>query len=133
MGSKTQIYGDEVSFYFADDTAGLDFHDKGVVELSAPKTGPMAGILFYSMISGEKFKISSDSARKLLGTIYLPHADLEISGGGKVAQESAYTVILARRIKVDSSNLVRNADYAASDVPVPQGIGPNSSVTQLER
>ena len=95
MGNQTQIYGDEVSFYFADDAAGFDFRDKGIVELSAPKKGPMAGILFYSTIAGEKFKISSDSARKLLGTIYLPNANLEISGGGKVAQESAYTVILA--------------------------------------
>lgn len=85
---------------------------QGSCRAERTKTAPMAGILFYSTTSGEKFKISNDSARKLLGTICLPNASLEISGEGKLARESVYTVILADTFKVDGSNLVINADYA---------------------
>lgn len=136
LGNKTELLGEKVSFYFADDAATFEFKDNGIVELSAPTDGPMAGILFYenpAAPQGRRFKISSDSARKLLGTIYLPRAILEISGGGKVAQASAYTVILANRIEIETSNLVVNSDYEGSDVPVPDGVGPNSTSTMLER
>jgi hypothetical protein len=136
MGDKTQIRGESVSFYFADDAATFDFKDKGLVELSAPKEGPMAGILFYenpNALRAREFKISSNSARKLLGTIYLPNAVLKIVGAGKVAEESAYTVIVADRVEIQQSNLIVNADYASSDVPVPEGVGPNSTAVRLQR
>ena len=135
-GNKTQLRGENVSFYFADDEATFEFKDKGLVELSAPKEGPMAGILFFANREntvGQRYEISSDSARKLLGTIYLPNAILEIGGTGKVADASAYTVIVVDRLKIDTANLVVNADYAASDVPVPDGLGPNSTSITLER
>ena len=73
------------------------------------------------------------AARKLLGTIYLPNSELEITGAGDVAQESAYTIIIADKIHVRESRLVVNANYAATDVPVPAGLGPNSGQITLEQ
>ena len=134
--SNAALRGENVSFYFADDEATFEFKDKGLVELSAPEEGPMAGILFFANREntiGQRYEISSDSARKLLGTIYLPNAVLEVGGTGKVADASAYTVIVVDRLKIDTANLVVNADYAASDVPVPDGLGPNSTSITLER
>ena len=52
---------------------------------------------------------------------------------GKVADASAYTVIVVNRLEMDTANLVVNANYAASDVPVPDGLGPNSTSIALER
>lgn len=50
-----------------------------------------------------------------------------------VAAESAYTVIVANRIDVKGATLVVNADYGGTDVPVPEGMGPHSSMVTLDR
>jgi hypothetical protein len=44
----------------------INFKDKAVVELSAPKDGPMAGLLFYENPAAppdRNFEISSDAAQ----------------------------------------------------------------------
>jgi hypothetical protein len=128
------LRGDEVSFYFDDKDAVIKFKDRAVIELGAPKDGPMAGILFFenrAAPEGRNFEISSDSARKLLGTIYLPRGVLKGGGKGRIAAFSAYTIIVAERIDLSGAQLVINADYAASDVPVPVGLGPNNTKVQL--
>jgi hypothetical protein len=112
----------------------IKFKDRAVIELGAPKDGPMAGILFFenrAAPEGRNFEISSDSARKLLGTIYLPRGVLKGGGKGRIAAFSAYTIIVAERIDLSGAQLVINADYAASDVPVPVGLGPNNTQVQL--
>jgi hypothetical protein len=53
-------------------------------------------------------------------------------GSGRIADASAYTIIVASRLDLDSANLVINADYSVSDVPVPQGLGPTSSQVRLD-
>ena len=46
--------------------------------------------------------------------------------GNKVADQSAWTVIVAQAIQMSGSpNLVVNANYASSSVPVPGGVGSN--------
>ena len=69
--------------------------------------------------------ILSSNAREMLGTIYLPKGRLEIATMSPIADQSAYTAIVAKSIRMSGSpTLVLNADYAATDVPVPEGIGP---------
>jgi Flp pilus assembly protein TadG len=140
VGNDAILTGEYVSFYFADDEATLDFKDKAEVELSAPKDGPMAGILFFedrAAKQGRNFEISSGSVRKLLGTIYLPKGVFKGDDKGKegpaeaIGEASAYTIIVANRIDLKGVNLVINADYASSDIPVPAGIGPNSTEVRL--
>ena len=65
------LAGDYVGFYFNGDLATMKFDFDSIINLSAPKTGTMAGLLIYSdpkAILGNKFKIFSDNARRLLGT-----------------------------------------------------------------
>ncbi|MBY0258710.1 TadG family pilus assembly protein [Methylobacterium sp.] len=77
-------------------------------------------------------RIISDNARTLLGTIYLPVGRLIIDSKRPVADESAYTVIIARMIDLyDGPNLMPNARYDSTDIPVPDGVGPSSADTQL--
>lgn len=157
VGNNASFHGEHVSFYFADDAATLRFKDRADVELSAPKDGLMAGILFFENPSappGRSFEIASDSVRKLLGTIYLPRGIfkgdgqnivstvLNVAGGATAAtglntalptigEASAYTVIVANRLLLIGVNLVINSDYAATDVPVPDGVGPLSEKVRL--
>ena len=45
---SAKLFGDYVSFYFHDDDSStLDFKSGTTISLSAPKDGPMAGILAY--------------------------------------------------------------------------------------
>ncbi|MFL5126660.1 MAG: hypothetical protein ACJ8C9_18385 [Microvirga sp.] len=115
----------------------MKFDFDSIINLSAPKTGTMAGLLIYSdpkAILGNKFKIFSDNARRLLGTIYLPRGDLYVDANKPIADQSAYTVIVARTIELQSGpNLVLNANYGATDVPVPQGVGPTGSNVALSQ
>jgi hypothetical protein len=156
VSNDAKLRGEYVSFYFSDDAATLVFKDKAHVELGAPKDGPMAGILFFEDRSaplGRSFEITSGSVRKLLGTIYLPRGvfkgdgkdivkkvtnvvggvagALGVGGLGVINEAASYTVIVANKLELIGVNLVINADYAASDVPVPNGIGPNSSKVRL--
>jgi hypothetical protein len=128
------LQGENVSFYFADDDATFKFEKDTTVELSAPKDGPMAGILFYENPDAKEdreFVIESENARRLLGTVYLPNGKLKITAKADVAAESAYTVIVAKKLEVKGANLVVNSDYGGSDVPVPDGLGPNSRMVRL--
>ena len=51
-----------------------------------------------------------------------------------IADQSAYTVIVARTIELQSGpNLVLNANYGATNVPVPQGVGPTGSTVALSQ
>jgi hypothetical protein len=159
VSNEAKLHGEYVSFYFADDAATLVFKDKAEVELSAPKDGLMAGILLFENPSAaveRNFEIKSASVHKLLGTIYLPRAIFKgdgrdlvttvtnvIGGVGAVAgvnlglptigEASAYTVIVANRLELIGVNLVINADYAATDIPVPDGVGPHSGNVRLSR
>jgi hypothetical protein len=48
--------------------------------------------------------------------------------GNNVANQSAWTVIVAQALQLQGSpNLVINANYSSSNVPVPAGAGNNYS------
>lgn len=126
------IKGENVGFYFTGDKTALDFGRDSSISLTAPKDGPMAGILFFEDRAaplGRRHKIKSSDANTLLGTIYLPRGSLFIDSEQAVAGRSAYTVILARKLELDEGpNLILNTNYGATDIPVPQGVGPTGKV-----
>jgi Flp pilus assembly protein TadG len=133
--SNSSLKGDYVGFYFRGAAAYVEFKKESTIDLSAPKTGPLAGILFFEDRSApllREFKISSDNARRLLGTIYLPRGVLTVDASKAVSDLSAYTVIVARQLRLkDGPNLYLNAMYTNTDVPVPDGVGPNGSAVSL--
>ena len=131
---KAVLKGDYVSFVFHDNLATMEFDFDTTIDLSAPKDGPMAGILIYenrANILGRSFVIRSKNAHRLLGTIYLPRGTLRIDVKANVADLSAYTVIVARQMEIKQANLVVNSDYGGTDVPVPDGVGPNSRFIRI--
>lgn len=73
------------------------------------------------------YRIISDNARTMLGTIYLPSGRLVIDSSRPVADLSAYTVVVAQQINLyEGPNLFLNANYGNTSVPVPKGVGPIS-------
>jgi hypothetical protein len=94
--------------------------------LTAPKDGSLAGLLFFedrSATTNGTHSISSDDARVLLGTIYLSRGTLVVDASKPVADQSAYTAIVARTLRLKAGpNLVLNSDYGSTDIPVPAGL-----------
>jgi Flp pilus assembly protein TadG len=130
-----RLFGENVGFYFDGAASIFEFKPASIIFLTAPKTGLMAGLLLFesrSAPAGRIHKIESSNARELLGTIYLPQGRLLVNSIMPVADQSAYTAIVARNFEMAGSpKLVLNADYAATDVPVPAGVGPSGGQTYL--
>ena len=143
------ISGTEVGIYLKGSAANLTFDADTTIDLSAPKDGPLAGILIFDDPSGasapakapraveglvgrllktgapRQHQILSDNARNLLGTIYMPQGEIIIDATKPIADKSAYTVLVVRQLHLYSGpNLILNTDYSATNVPVPMGVGP---------
>lgn len=155
---NASISGQNVGFYFVGDAGGLRFDPNTTISLTAPKDGAMAGLLFFEDRSVaasiplplgptglpppppigsppmRTYRITSDNAPNLLGTIYLPAGRLIIDAKRAVADKSSYTVVVVKQLDLNSGpNLYLNTDYAASDIPVPEGVGPKTGNIMLTR
>lgn len=119
------IEGDGVGVYLTGSAANFTFDTGTSISLTAPKDGMLAGILFFGSRSqsGLVHEIKSDNARQLLGTIYLPTSSLSIDANQPIADQSAYTAIVADKVTGNSGPTVTlNTNYDQTDVPVPEGI-----------
>ena len=127
------LTGDNVGVYLTGKNARFAFLTLSTIKLKAPISGPMAGLLFFQdpeapgvgdkLNSFSKNIIATTNAEILEGTIYLPKGRLEISGKDAVAQNSAYTAIVTSLLELrEGPTLVLNADYASTNVPVPDGL-----------
>jgi hypothetical protein len=138
------LNGTNVALYMKGLNSNLKFDPATTINLTAPKDGPLSGILIYDdpngatallnpaiaqkytklLSSAREHLILSDNARTLLGTIYMPKGRLIIDATKPVADKSAYTVLVVQQLDLyDGPNLILNTDYSASDIPVPPGVG----------
>ena len=126
------IRGDDVVLIFGS-TKKINFADHASVELGARRSGPFAGFLIITTRDNhESFVIASDNVSKLLGTIYIPDAELDVETAGNVAQDSAWSIIVADTLSLKQNPiLVINTGYAGSGVPVPSGVGPSMAKPRL--
>ncbi|HEY1427664.1 MAG TPA: TadE/TadG family type IV pilus assembly protein [Caulobacteraceae bacterium] len=121
------LKGSNVVLIF-DKDAAFNFTDTSSIDLTGAQSGSYAGfVIATTRDNGNTFAISSDSARRLEGAVYVPDAMLQVTGAGnRVADQSAWTVVVAKSLELEGSpNLVINANYAGSSVPVPAGAGSN--------
>jgi Flp pilus assembly protein TadG len=124
------LTGKGVTLYFTGIDGRLLLDGTSTVSLEAPETGSTAGLLMFQdpVMALTQFEISSKKASTLLGTIYLPNGKLLINAKNKVAEASAFTVIVSRFLEVGGkTEMYLNSDYASTSVPVPDGLGPNQT------
>lgn len=127
------ITGDDVVLVFGAKKK-VNFFDHSAVKLSARKNGPFAGFLIVTTRDNtQEFAIQSDNVSQLLGTIYIPSAKLIIDTSGKVAEDSAWSIIVADSLQLKHNpSLVINTGYVGSGVPVPGGVGPSKTVSLVK-
>jgi Flp pilus assembly protein TadG len=131
---QSEIKGQGVGFFLTGPSF-FTFDPLTKIELEAPKTGPMAGLLFFGSRSQSKLLLNtilSSNAQIMLGTIYLPKTSLVVTSLAQVGSKSAYTAIVARRlVMLDGPEMVLNSNYEDTDVPVPEGIKGSGQPVQL--
>jgi Flp pilus assembly protein TadG len=127
LESNSALAGSDVVLIFGDN-ASFNFKDNSLITLSGRQSGTYAGfVIMTGRNNTSTFTISSNNAKQLEGAIYVPSATLEVTGNGNtVANQSAWTVVVAQALQLQGNpNLVINANYASSNVPVPGGVGDN--------
>ena len=131
------LEGKNVGFYLTGNKAVLNFWPMSSISLTAPKDGPLSGLLFFedrTRTTSGTHNFKSNDARLLLGTIYLPASSLVINAKSPIADESAYTVIIVNKLKLyDGPHLILNTDYSATDIPVPKGIRGTGNAVALTK
>ena len=122
------LRGDDVAMIF-DDEGTFSASQNSKISLTGRTLGDWAGfVIVATRQNDEDMEISSSLVDKLLGTIYVPDATLVINASGAVAEDSKWSVIVAKEIALDkNAKLVINSDYAGSGVPVPMGVGDKGS------
>lgn len=120
----SRLEGEDVAMLFMGASA-LSVRDAGFVSLSGRRSGPWAGfVLVASRGTYANTEIESSNVDRLLGTVYLPMSRLIVRSNGDVAEGSQWSVVVARNINLSANGqLVINANYAGSPVPVPMGVG----------
>lgn len=120
-----KLHAASSGLYFSDQ-ATFTFEPLSTISLSAPSDGPMAGLLVFVSRSQQDFlqyKILSDDARVMVGTVYVPKGELIIDASNPIADHSAYTAVVADKVRLyGGPHLVLNTKYSDTDVPVPDGI-----------
>ena len=131
-----KITGEHVGFYLLGNASVIDFKDQASVSLTGAIDGDMAGLLFFedrAAPTDRQHHIQSTKVTELTGTIYLPRGYLQVDPNTPVAEDSAYTAIIARRLELsEGPELILNSDYGSTDVPVPAGIRSSAEVVLSE-
>jgi hypothetical protein len=106
IASGASISGTGVTWFF-DSTSTLDFAGNGTVNIKAPSSGPLKGIaLFQSRSAGVNnvMKITGSANFILDGTIYMPKADLQLTGNSDVAVNSKTGYVIANKLSYTGSS-----------------------------
>lgn len=130
---KAELAGTDVVAIFSGNST-IDFKGQSFVTLEGRLSGSYAG---FVVVTDRDFtgdlSISTDNARKILGTVYLPNASLKLDGkNNKVADQSAWTVIVAKNLQMDGgTEIVLNSNYFQSNVPLPSSISEGVRATLI--
>ena len=126
ISNNAVVTAKNTSFYLEGQPTMLRFTGNSTLRMSGSESGPMAGLLFFEDRSsplGRVHRINSANAAELTGTIYLPRGKLLVDPNSSVAQDSAFTAIIAYKVEVNEGpTLVLNTNYSDTKVPVPAGI-----------
>jgi hypothetical protein len=123
-----RLQGEDVFLFFDHGSDPLFGGMYARVNLVGRKSGPYAGMVMATIAGNQpNIILPGSNVERLLGVVYVRNGFLQVSGNGVAAEDSAWTVIVAGQVLSNGSARIRiNADYEGSDVPVPNGVGPNA-------
>ena len=124
-GNGSIMQGDGVTFYFGGDSR-LKLGGQGEVQLSAPTSGGLKGILFFGDPNADqnlKHSVTGGSNITFDGTMYFPENELSFTGNGAGADSNGYSIAIARLLKFSGNGSLKFKYYDDdSAVPLPDGL-----------
>ena len=122
--------GEGVGFYFTGSNAVIEFDSDMTVYLTAPQSGPLAGVVFFEDRTAPLLRahgLNSNSVGRLEGAIHLSRGRLSLDSKCTSAAASVVTDVILRRLHLNANaDLVLNANHA--DSAVPRALRPGRSV-----
>lgn len=137
VDSNADVRGDGVGFYLTGTGSIFEFLSNARISLDAPRSGPLAGLLFFEDRAApllREHSIKTNYASNMTGTVYLPRGRFVVDATNDVAQQSAFTVIVTQQLLLTANpKLTLNTKYGATTVPVPKGLGQTDGDIYLVR
>jgi hypothetical protein len=119
------LSGTGVTFYNTFDAShgydGIGLSGGTAIALSAPTTGPLAGVLFFQdrrVTNGASSSLTGGATSVFNGALYFPTTALSYSGGAA----STYTIVVAKTISV-TGNAKLSSDYSSLPAGTPAKSG----------
>ncbi|MBU2533672.1 MAG: hypothetical protein KKB37_13095 [Alphaproteobacteria bacterium] len=130
--SGSASMGSGVGFYLQGTGALLKVNGGADADLSAPASGPMAGIIAAqdkTSNAGDTSIIQGGGTVRIVGALYFPSQTFEVSGNGDLGQLTAAWAIVADKVNLSGNGQIRiEASFPAAGLPtvvtLPQNVGP---------
>lgn len=127
LNTSARLLGAGVLFYFEDEQSPLLMNGSAIMQISAPTTGPHAGILMFqgrkAINADIQFRINTAAGSFYDGTIYLPYTVIDWNVSGSANAEASYTALIAKRLNLSvSGTVVFKKPPASGPVPVPTAL-----------
>lgn len=132
-GNSASMAGEGVTFFFTDG-GSLDLSGQGSVDLSAPDSGDLKGILFFGdpeEPAGLNHGVSGGANMVYEGTMYFPTGDLTFTGNGAGSSAASYTVAIARTLTFSGNGSLDFKWDDSGDVPLPDALAGLSEFSSL--
>ena len=128
LADHGRLQGEDVFLFFDHGSDPVFGGMYARVNLVGRKIGPYAGMVLATVAGNSpNIILPGSNVERLLGVVYVRNGYLQVTGNGVAAEDSAWTVIVAKQVLSNGVARIRiNADYDGSDVPVPNGVGPNA-------
>tara|TARA_B100000315_G_scaffold186215_1_gene175525 strand:- start:7003 stop:8283 length:1281 start_codon:yes stop_codon:yes gene_type:complete len=118
--SNAVVNGTGVTFFLTEgggyDYEPLSFQSSSVLNLTAPTSGPYAGILFYQDPNAgdedDMHRWESSSEHTIEGALYFPTQIVSFESSTEIT--GSYMIVVARRMIGDSNSILQmNSDYSS--------------------
>ncbi len=99
-------------------TNGISMNGNATVTLTAPSTGPTAGLLYGTSATSGNISIVGNSGNVLSGAIYAPNASIQVTGNsGTAVTPSACLVVVGATVSFKGNSAFNNAGCGSLGVP----------------
>jgi len=127
MNGNGTVTGNGVTLISTD---AITMNGTGTVSLTAPSTGPTAGLLFGTSSATGTVSLLGNSANTLNGAIYAPNTNVKITGSSKTGSSSPTTcsAVVGSTVTFTGNSTYTNTGCATLGVP---SLYTSPSFTQL--
>jgi hypothetical protein len=112
-------------------TDGISMSGNSDVTLTAPSTGPTAGLVFGTSTTSGTVAISGDSSNVLNGAVYAPNANVSLTGNSSTATSpTSCFEIVGATLSFSGNSAFTNAGCSSLGVPTLDNSPPTTQLIQ---